>query len=241
VEALLRWRHPVRGLVAPAGFIPLAEASGLIVPLGAWVIREACRQAVAWQPLTPGRPGPSMSINLSAVQLAHDGLVAEVAAVLEDSGIDPGRVVFEITETAVMTDPDGAEERLRALKSLGVRIAIDDFGTGYSSLAYLRRFPIDVLKLDRTFISGLERDESSAAMAEVFVQLGRVLRIETVAEGVETMGEAELLRGLDCQLAQGFLFSRPVDPASIGALLLADAPWRIGAQPPIPGAGPLAA
>jgi diguanylate cyclase (GGDEF)-like protein len=232
VEALVRWHHPVRGIVPPAAFIPLAEESGLIVALGAWVTREACRQLRAWDGLAPGRPGPTMSINLSAVQLVNDGLVAEVADILVETGLDPHRLVFEITETGLMTDPDLAEQRLRTLKGLGVRIAIDDFGTGYSSLAYLRRFPIDVLKLDRTFISGLERNGPSAALAEIFVQLGRALHIETVAEGVETMGEAELLRDLDCQLAQGFQFSRPVDPACIAALLVADIPWEIGSPSP---------
>jgi diguanylate cyclase (GGDEF)-like protein/PAS domain S-box-containing protein len=227
VEALVRWHHPVRGTLAPAEFIPLAEDSGLIVPLGLWVIREACFQAGAWR-RTPGRRALTMSVNLSAVQLADEGLIAAVAALLDETGMVPAQLVFEITETSVMRDPDGAEERLRALKALGVRIAIDDFGTGYSSLAYLRRFPIDVLKLDRSFISGLEQDRSSAAMAEVFVKLGHILGIETVAEGVETMAEAEMLRDLDCEQAQGFLFSRPVDAATIAALIAADTPWPIG-------------
>jgi diguanylate cyclase (GGDEF)-like protein/PAS domain S-box-containing protein len=227
VEALARWHHPVRGTVPPAGFIPLAEESGLIVPLGLWVIREACFQSLAWR-RTAGRPPLNMSVNLSAVQLADDGLIAAVSAVLEETGMAPEQLVFEITETSVMSDPDGAGQRLLALKALGVRIAIDDFGTGYSSLAYLRHFPIDVLKLDRSFISGIEQDSSSAAMAEVFVKLGAVLGIVTVAEGVETMAEAQLLRDLDCQQAQGFLFSRPVDAATISALIAADAPWRIG-------------
>jgi diguanylate cyclase (GGDEF)-like protein/PAS domain S-box-containing protein len=227
VEALVRWHHPVRGTMAPMTFIPLAEESGLIVPLGLWVIREACFQALAWRRM-PGRPALTMSVNLSAVQLADDGLIAAVAAVLEETGMEPGQLVFEITETSVMRDPEGAEERLVALRALGVRIAIDDFGTGYSSLAYLRRFPIDVLKLDRSFISGLEHDTASAAMAEVFVKLGHILGIETIAEGVETIAEARLLRHLDCEQAQGFLFSRPVDAATIAALIAADAPWPIG-------------
>src|SRR4029077_1067406 len=184
VGAVVRWHHPVRGIVPPLSFIPLAEESGLIVPLGLWVIREACFQALVWR-RTPSRPALTMSVNLSPVQLADDGLIAAVAAVLEETGMEPGQLVFEITETAVMRDPEVAEERLMALKALGVRIAIDDFGTGYSSLAYLRRFPIDVLKLDRSFISGLEQDTSSSAMAEVFVKLGHILGIETVAEGVE--------------------------------------------------------
>jgi diguanylate cyclase (GGDEF)-like protein len=216
VEALLRWRHPVRGIIEPATFIPLAEESGLIVPIGAWVIHEACRQARIWLDSLPPRTNFSVGINLSPVQLADPGLVGEIAAALEESGIEPGVLLFELTETAVMANPEQAAERMAVVKLLGVRMAIDDFGTGYSSLSYVHRFPVDVLKLDRSFISGLERDQSATAMAEVFVRLGRLLNLTTVAEGIETSGEAEALRRLDCHLAQGFLFGRPTDPATIG-------------------------
>lgn len=219
VEALVRWRHPERGIVPPDAFIPLAEESGLIVPLGAWIIREACRQAVEWLRRRPGRL--SMSINLSAVQLAHPDLLEHVARGLDDSGIEPGLVVLEITETAVMTDPDRALEQLAKLKSLGVQLAIDDFGTGYSSLNYVSRFPVDILKLDRSFITGLRLGTSSAAMAETFIRLGRLLNLETVAE-------AEALRALRCQSAQGFYFARPVDAATIEAFLAEDRRWTIG-------------
>jgi EAL domain-containing protein (putative c-di-GMP-specific phosphodiesterase class I) len=226
VEALVRWRHPERGTVPPGSFIPLAEESGLIVPLGAWIIWEACRQAGEWQRRWPGRL--SMSINLSAVQLAHPDLLEHVARGLDDSGIEPGLVVLEITETAVMTDPDRALKQLAELKSLGVRLAIDDFGTGYSSLNYVSRFPVDILKLDRSFITGMQLGTASAAMVETFIRLGRLLNLETIAEGVETLAEAEALWALRCQSVQGFYFARPVDAATIEAFLAEDRRWTIG-------------
>ena len=219
VEALLRWRHPVRGIISPATFIPLAEESGLIVSIGGWVIHEACRQARTWLDAMPRHTRLSIGINLSAVQLADPGLVGEISAALEESAIEPELLLFELTETAVMANPDRAAERMAVLKSLGVRLAIDDFGTGYSSLSYVRKFPVDVLKLDRSLITGLEQDPSAVAMAEVFVRLGRLLSLTTVAEGIETSGEAEILRRLDCHLAQGFHFGRPTDPATIAARL----------------------
>jgi diguanylate cyclase (GGDEF)-like protein/PAS domain S-box-containing protein len=226
VEALVRWRHPERGTVPPGSFIPLAEESGLIVPLGAWIIWEACRQAGEWQRRWPGRL--SMSINLSAVQIAHPDLLEHVARGLDASGIEPGGVVLEITETAVMTDPDRALKRLAELKSLGVRLAIDDFGTGYSSLNYVSRFPVDILKLDRSFITGMQLGTASAAMVETFIRLGRLLNLETIAEGVETLAEAEALRALRCESVQGFYFARPVDAATIEAFLAEDRRWTIG-------------
>jgi diguanylate cyclase (GGDEF)-like protein/PAS domain S-box-containing protein len=226
VEALVRWRHPERGTVPPGSFIPLAEESGLIVPLGAWIIWEACRQAGEWQRRWPGRL--SMSINLSAVQIAHPDLLEHVARGLDASGIEPGLVVLEITETAVMTDPDRALKRLAELKSLGVRLAIDDFGTGYSSLNYVSRFPVDILKLDRSFITGMQLGTASAAMVETFIRLGRLLNLETIAEGVETLAEAEALWALRCQSVQGFYFARPVDAATIEAFLAEDRRWTIG-------------
>jgi diguanylate cyclase (GGDEF)-like protein/PAS domain S-box-containing protein len=225
VEALVRWRHPERGVVPPGAFIPLAEESGLIVPLGAWVISEACHQAAQWQRRRPGRL--SMSINLSAVQLAHPDLLEHVAQGLDDSGIVPGLVVLEITETAVMTDPERALDLLAKLKSLGVQLAIDDFGTGYSSLNYVDRFPVDILKLDRSFITGLRLGTSSAAMAETFIRLGRLLNLDTVAEGVETVADAQALRALRCQSAQGFYFARPGDAATIEGFLAEDRRWTI--------------
>jgi diguanylate cyclase (GGDEF)-like protein/PAS domain S-box-containing protein len=219
VEALLRWRHPTRGTISPAAFIPLAEESGLIVPIGAWVIQQACRQARSWIDTVPGHRTFSMGINLSAVQLADPGLTAEIARAMSETGVPPESLLFELTETAVMADPERAAARMAVVKSLGVRLAIDDFGTGYSSLSYVRKFPVDVLKLDRSFISGLERDPSAIATAEVFVRLGRLLGLTTVAEGVETVAEADTLRRLECDMAQGFHFGRPSDPATIGRLL----------------------
>jgi diguanylate cyclase (GGDEF)-like protein/PAS domain S-box-containing protein len=226
VEALVRWRHPERGVVAPGVFIPLAEESGLIVPLGTWIISQACSQAAEWHQRWPGRL--SVSINLSAIQLAGADLVKQVAEGLNMRGVDPGQIVLEITETALMADPDRALEKLLELKSLGVRLAIDDFGTGYSSLNYVSRLPVDILKLDRSFIAGLALGTSSAAMVEIFLQLGRLFNLETIAEGVETVAEAAALRAIGCQNAQGYLFARPVDAATIEGFLAADQPLPAG-------------
>jgi diguanylate cyclase (GGDEF)-like protein/PAS domain S-box-containing protein len=219
VEALVRWQHPERGLLGPDTFIGLAEQTGLIVPLGHWVLAEACRQAAAWHRDVPGAEQLRVSVNLSARQFQHTELVADVAGVLRDSGIDPGRVVLEITESLLMQDTDATISTLRELRDLGVHIAIDDFGTGYSSLSYLRRFPIDILKIDKAFIDGIATDPDDATLAEAVVQLGRALRLQTVAEGIENVDQHSLLSALGCTYGQGYLFARPAGSAQIEALL----------------------
>jgi diguanylate cyclase (GGDEF)-like protein len=225
VEALVRWQHPERGLVPPLDFIPIAEETGLIGQLGEWVLREACRQAVAWdvEALAAGverrEPPMTISVNLSARQLQHDSLVGMVHSVLESTGLEPGRLILEITETAVMNDHVTTIVKLQQLKELGIGLAIDDFGTGYSSLAYLRRFPIDVLKIDRSFVDGVTEGSQKAALLRTIVELGRTLNLKTVAEGIEQHDEMDQLRSLECDLGQGYYFARPLVADVVGELL----------------------
>ena len=219
VEALVRWNHPERGLVPPLEFIPIAEETGLIVPLGEWVLREACAQAQRWHGEHPKDPALMMSVNLSMRQLQQENIVATVAQVLEETGLDPACLTLEITESAVMNDHVTTIVRLNQLKALGVRIAVDDFGTGYSSLSYLRRFPIDVLKIDRSFVDGVADGSQKRALLRTIVELGRALNLETVAEGIEAPEELQQLRSLECDLGQGFYFARPLEAAVVGELL----------------------
>jgi diguanylate cyclase (GGDEF)-like protein/PAS domain S-box-containing protein len=211
VEALLRWRHPERGIVAPDDFVPLAEEMGLIVPIGRWVLREGCRQAKVIQTQLPMDPPLSMAINLSVKQLQHSDIVADVRDALEQSGLDPASLTLEITETVMMADTDLAVQRLEELRNLGVRLAMDDFGTGYSSLSYLSRFPVDVLKMDRSFLAAGASPEASG-LATAVVALGQTLSLEVVAEGIEFPEQWETLRELGCGLGQGFYFARPMPP-----------------------------
>jgi diguanylate cyclase (GGDEF)-like protein len=218
MEALLRWHHPQRGVIAPAEFIPILEESGLIRPIGRWVLREACRQGAAWQ-----RAGQAtgMSVNVSARQLDSDGFVAEVRDALESTGFDAAALTLEVTETTLMHDTALTARRLTEIKVLGVRIAIDDFGTGYSSLAYLRRFPVDALKIDRSFITRMADDQEGETLIRMLVELGKGLCIETLAEGIESPDQLDRLRRQDCDTGQGFLFARPLDPEEAGAFLRA--------------------
>jgi diguanylate cyclase (GGDEF)-like protein len=216
VEALIRWQHPTRGVVPPGEFIPVAEASELIVPFGRWVLGEACRQAAAWR-AAGHRLG--MSVNFSARQLDRDELIDDVRRALESNGVDAGDLTLEITETALMRDADAAAVRLHALKEIGVRIAIDDFGTGYSSLAYLSRFPVDELKIDRSFVSSIGSSKESAALVHTVVQLGRTLEITTLAEGIEETADLDALLRERCELGQGFLLARPISPDAVEALV----------------------
>ena len=224
-EALVRWAHPTRGLTSPAHFIPLAEATGLVVPLGRWVLRTACRQAAEWQRATDSMDGasgsaaPYVSVNLSGRQLEDASLVDEVAAALADAGLEPERLLLEITESVLMQRADAALRTLHALRALGVRLAIDDFGTGYSSLAYLRRFPVDVLKIDKAFIDGVARDASDAALARGIVGLASTLGLHCVAEGIEQAAQATRLREAGCGYGQGFLFARPLAAHAVTALI----------------------
>jgi diguanylate cyclase (GGDEF)-like protein len=222
VEALVRWQHPERGLVAPGEFIGVAEECGLIVPLGRWVLREACAQLARWQRAGGRMAGLTMSVNLSARQLAQPDLVDDVAAIIAAAGVDPAMVCLEITETAVLDDADAARARLHALKALGIKLAIDDFGTGYSSLSYLNRFPVDVLKIDRSFIQGMETDGSRArGVVGAVIKLANAMGLEPIAEGVEVAAQADELRALGCVSAQGFLWSAARSAGEVEALIAA--------------------
>ncbi|MEA2620814.1 MAG: hypothetical protein QOC97_1587, partial [Chloroflexota bacterium] len=220
VEALVRWVHPERGLVSPADFIPLAEETGLIVPLGRWVLAEACRAAVRLD--DTGGSAPSMSVNLSARQLQQPELVAEVKAILRETGLEPGRLTLEITESAMMRDTEVIAARLRKLREIGIRIAIDDFGTGYSALNYLRQLPVDVVKIDRSFVIGIVADPAQRALVAAIIDLGHVLGLHLVAEGVETEAQRLELEDLGCDLGQGFLWARPLELPTLLAYLEAE-------------------
>jgi diguanylate cyclase (GGDEF)-like protein len=216
VEALLRWRHPTKGVILPDYFIPSLEASGLIVPVGRWVLEEACRQGAAWQ----GQGHHvTVSINVSAKQLDRDQIITDVSNALTDSGFDPALCVLELTETTLMHNVDDTVARLTLLKALGIRLAIDDFGTGYSSLAYLRQFPIDVLKIDRSFVSGITDTSEAGALVHAMVQLGKALGLETIAEGVENDEQRAKLTAENVDTGQGFLFARPLDVEAVSRLL----------------------
>jgi diguanylate cyclase (GGDEF)-like protein len=218
-EALLRWRHPERGMVPPAEFIPLAEETGLIVPIGEWVLATACREACGW-------PAPlRVAVNLSPVQFRQPGLAELVVRTLRCTGLDPTRLELEITEGVLLRDTDATVGALEALRALGVRIAMDDFGTGYSSLSYLRRFPFDKIKIDRSFVADLGRSGDAAEIVRAVIHLGRGLGMRANAEGVETAEQATLLRVAGCGEGQGYYFGRPV-PAHEFAALVADGSTR---------------
>jgi diguanylate cyclase (GGDEF)-like protein/PAS domain S-box-containing protein len=210
LEALLRWQHPTQGLVPPNRFIPVAEESGLIIPIGAWVLREACEQLHQW---IYGRAGAELStveVNLSARQIDHPEIVGTVERILEESGLPPSSLTLEITESALMHDAASALHVLRSLKALGVTLAIDDFGTGYSSLSYLHRFPLDVLKIDKSFVDGLAGGSDGVEIVAAVIKLAHALGLQVVAEGVEQTAQLEQLGSMGCDFAQGYLFSRPV-------------------------------
>jgi diguanylate cyclase (GGDEF)-like protein/PAS domain S-box-containing protein len=226
VEALLRWHNPDLGSVTPNRFIPIAEDSGLIVPIGRWVIDTVCAQGAAW--LRQGLPPLCLSVNLSPRHFKASDLVDDVARALERSGLPPALLELEITESSIMHDLDQAVRKLGAIKELGVRLAIDDFGTGYSSLAQLKRLPIDTLKVDRSFIRDLPRNTQDRAITEAIISLGRTLGITVVAEGVETAEQQEFLTSHACDEMQGYYFSRPVDTAAFTDLLRAHAPAAVG-------------
>jgi diguanylate cyclase (GGDEF)-like protein len=219
-EALLRWQHPERGLVGPDQFLGIAEETGLIVPIGAWVLHEVCHQAAAWlADADPESPALGVAVNLSARQLAHPDLVGTVAEALAASGLPPELLVLEITESVLMSDRDLAVTILYALRSLGVHTAVDDFGTGQSSLGYLKTLPVDSLKIDRSFICGLGSDPDDAAIVSAVVHLGHALGLTVTAEGIETARQLSELRDLGCDLGQGFYFAKPQPSAIAGALV----------------------
>jgi diguanylate cyclase (GGDEF)-like protein len=223
VEALVRWNHPRRGLVSPCDFIPLAEETGLIHPLGRWVLEESCRQVRLWQARYPRREPLFLSVNLSAKQIQRDGLTEDVAGALHRSGIIPRTLILEITESMLL-DRDVAMRRLAELRALGARVAVDDFGTGYSSLSYLNRFPIDILKVDQSFVREIGNAPEEEILAHAIIDLTRTLGLEAVAEGIEQRIQGERLQELGCKFGQGFLFSAPLDARGIEDLLRAGNP-----------------
>jgi EAL domain-containing protein (putative c-di-GMP-specific phosphodiesterase class I) len=208
VESLLRWQHPSLGLILPDRFVSIAEESGLIVPIGQWVLREACRQAKVWQDV--GLPDMRLAVNISAVELRSKEFVPGVEFILADTGFNPKCLELELTETFLMQDSKSTALVLGALKALGVQLALDDFGTGYSSLSYMRRFPIDTLKVDRSFVRDLTVDASDASVVSAVINMGRSLHMRVVAEGVEAVEQLEFLKEHGCSEAQGYYFSRPL-------------------------------
>jgi diguanylate cyclase (GGDEF)-like protein len=243
VEALVRWHHPTRGIVLPESFVPLAEESGLITELGRWVLRKACHQGALWRAKYPGHPGLGIGVNISGAQLREPGLVQEVADALAQSQLDATGLTIEITETALMESFDRAIEQIDALKELGVDLAIDDFGTGYSSLRYLRRLPLDVMKIEKSFVDGIGRPGEEPALLRAIVDLAEIFGLHVVAEGIERPEQRERLLELGCELGQGHLLSEPLDAADADALLLrvgllggttSESPGPSGARPAPP-------
>ncbi len=221
-EALLRWRHPLYGLVPPADFIPIAEETGVIVPVGAWVLRQACMQLKSWHTKFPCDPPLSMNVNLSVKQLGDPELVESVAGILAETGIPPESLNLELTESSLVSELESARDVLSRLQSLHVGLDLDDFGTGYSSFSYLRTLNFDALKIDRSFINRLESDSESRAIVETILNLARTLHMEVVAEGIETEEQLAKLVDLGCATGQGFLFSKPI-AAELAEQLLAPA------------------
>jgi len=216
-EALIRWAHPIRGLVSPAEFIPVAEDCGLILPIGRWVLREACTQAQAWRDagLSPG----TMAVNISALELRDENFLEGVLAVFGDTGLDPRLLELELTETVLMKRAESTESILKSLSAIGVKVAVDDFGTGYSSLSYLRRFPINALKIDQSFVRHITSSLDETAIVTAVISMGRSLNLRVVAEGVETQEEVAFLQAHECEEAQGYYFSRPVPATQFAKLL----------------------
>jgi diguanylate cyclase (GGDEF)-like protein/PAS domain S-box-containing protein len=222
-EALVRWQHPQRGLIVPDRFLRVAEETGLIVPLGAWVIGEACAKLAEWQS-RPDTAKLHLSLNLSARELTHPDVVTTVLDCVRSSGIDPRFLTIEVTESTAMADGDSGFRALRDLSGEGLRVAIDDFGTGYSSLEQLRRMPVDIVKVDRSFVSGMSEDSTDHALVAAVVGMGRALKLAVVAEGIETPAQAEALRDLGCHIGQGFLFAKPLSAEALDELLAAETP-----------------
>lgn len=229
-EALMRWQHPTRGMIGPEEFIFVAEETGLIRDLGWWSLREACRQMSQWRSRSEDCVDLTISVNLSAKQLLQHHLVDEMQKLLHETGLPPQALKLEITESAVMTDPVAAAGTLQQIKSLGIRLAIDDFGTGYSSLSYLHRFPLDTLKIDRSFISGAREGDGGMEIARTIMPMAKNLRLDVVAEGVETIEQVALLKRLQCKYAQGYYFSKPLAPEEVPQLLSEKPAWEMQKQ-----------
>ncbi len=229
VEALVRWQHPTRGLIAPGEFIPIAEETGLIVPLGLWVLEEACRQVAAWHLQRPDKPALTLSVNLSPRQFQQHSLVADVACALRNAGLPARCLKLEITEGVIVRNVEATIRTLWELKSLGLKLAIDDFGTGYSSLSYLKRLPIDVLKIDRSFVSGIGQDQADAAIIHAIMALAKSLNLKVTGEGIETAEQAALLGEWGCNQGQGYFYSKPLDSHQ-AAVLLGTAETQVSTQ-----------
>jgi diguanylate cyclase (GGDEF)-like protein/PAS domain S-box-containing protein len=219
VEALVRWQHPLRGLIPPLQFIPLAEETGLIIPIGRWVLAEAAWQTRRWQLEFPTLPPLTLSVNISARQLQHPHLLAEIAEVLDETGLDPSTLRLEITESVVMEDAEATSVTLRSLKALGIELAIDDFGTGYSSLSYLNRFSVDAVKIDRSFVTQIGTNSRDKQIVHAIVALAKSLQLSVTAEGIESTEQLRQLRALGCNRGQGYLLARPLPPDAIPSLL----------------------
>ena len=216
-EALIRWRHPLQGLVSPAKFIPIAEDCGLILPIGHWTLHEACRQAREW--VEAGLPLGTMAVNISAMEFRDENFLERVFAILENTGLDPRALELELTEGVLMKHAESTESVLKKLRARGVRVAVDDFGTGYSSLSYLRNFSIDALKIDQSFVRQITTAPDQTTIVTAIISMGRNLKLRVVAEGVETPEELAFLREHKCDEAQGYYFSRPVPPEQFAKLL----------------------
>jgi diguanylate cyclase (GGDEF)-like protein len=218
-EALIRWQHPERGFVSPEEFIPIAEETGLIIPVGQWVLRQACRQIHEWQVQFPQYPPLQVSVNLSSKQFITSNLSEQVRQILKETGVEPHSLKLEITESMVMENFETAIEMLNQLRTLGIELSIDDFGTGYSSLSYLHRFPISTLKIDRSFVSRMSDNNENAEIVRTIVMLARSLKMDVVAEGVETQDQLAQLAMLECEYGQGYYFAKPLDGEGAGKLL----------------------
>jgi EAL domain-containing protein (putative c-di-GMP-specific phosphodiesterase class I) len=226
LEALLRWDHPERGLIPPSEFISLAEETGLIVPIGRWVLFEACRQVAYWQRTIDGCEELGVAINVSGRQLQAREAVSDISDAIDAASLDPAAVTIEITESLFLTDTEAVRNQMQALKQLGVRLAIDDFGTGYSSLSYLSRFPLDVMKIDKSFLVDVCSSADRHAFLRSIIDMGHTLHLSTLGEGIENDRELELLRACGCDLGQGFLFARPLTPDQATEHLTAEATAR---------------
>ena len=216
-EALIRWAHPTRGMIPPLQFIPVAEDSGLIVPIGAWVLREACRQARAW--VDAGLPAMTVAVNVSAIEFRDENFLENLFSVLGDTGFDPKSLVVELTESVLMKHAEAAASILQAVRQVGIRVAMDDFGTGYSSLSYLRKFPLDALKIDQSFVRQISAAGEDTVIVTAVIGMARNLGLRVIAEGVETREELEFLQAHQCDEAQGYYFSRPVPAGQFARLL----------------------
>jgi EAL domain-containing protein (putative c-di-GMP-specific phosphodiesterase class I) len=223
-EALLRWEHPDRGWISPATFVPVAEETGLILPIGLWVLRAACCQLREWQSRSAEHAALMMSVNLSGKQLVEPDIVEQIDQVLRETGVCAEHLKLEITESVIMDHALSTAEVLTRLKQRGVQLSLDDFGTGYSSLSYLHRFPIDTLKVDRSFVNRLDVEDGDPVIVQTIVTLAHTLGMQVIAEGIETEAQAELLKAMGCYYGQGYLFSRPIDGAAAGRLLAAQEP-----------------